>query len=319
MFFLPSFTQAKIVFRSKRDGSRNLYVMDDNGSNVKKITADEPGWPVPGWPVWSPDGRQIAFDRRPPGAPFWPQWYNIYIINNDGSNLQRLTHEQALEGRPSWSPDGQHIIFDSNRNGTSQIWKMNLITKELQQLTRTEGLSTSAAWSPNGKYIVFRDDAPTGYFTVYMMRANGSERRALVPGDSLHLRYSPRWSPDSKSVVYIEHTLDQTLRVISVNPVIQNIETDKRKIVDTPNNWDIHSACFADNGRQLLIAAILLNEEAPNSEKYDIYSYHLLSGEIVNLTNTSSDDFMMDWISDDVLSVTANGKKKVTWSELKKK
>ncbi len=313
LFMLPSLTQAKIVFRSKVDGILSLYVMDDDGSNVQRLTKYQASWPV-----WSPDGKQIAFARRPQGAPNWPERYAIYIINNDGTNLHRLTNEDTVEWMPSWSPDGLHIIFESNRSGTSQIWKMNLITKDMRQLTRTAGLTTEAAWSPDGKYIAYRDDPPRGYFTVYVMRANGVAHRALVPGDSFHLRYFPRWSSDSKSVVYIEKTLDQDSQVVTIKPVIHNIETEKRKIVDTPNNWYIHSACFTDNGKQLLVSAKHWNKDSLNAEKFDIYRYHLVTGKTVKLTNTPQDDIMMDWISDDVLSVDPQSKKKLTWSALKK-
>ena len=199
LFFLPTLTHAKIVFRSVvRGAGASIYVMDDDGHNVQRLTDD--GW----WPVWSPDGKQIAFWRKPPGAPDWPQKYAVYIINNDDSNLHRLTNENTKEGQPSWSPDGHHIAFSSYRSGTSQIYRMNLATKEIRQLTHTDGLTVEPSWSPDGKYIAYRDDSPNGQFTVYVMRDDGGGQRELVPGDFWHLRSFPCWSPDSQSVMYIE-------------------------------------------------------------------------------------------------------------------
>ena len=63
--------------------------------------------------------------------------------------------------------------------------------------------------------------------------------------------------------------------------------------------------------KHLLISARLLNKEKPRSEKYDIYRFHRVTGEIVNLTNTPAlNEISMDWIGDDVLPVSPRGKKK---------
>ena len=122
------------------------------------------------------------------------------------------------------------------------------------------------------------------------------------------LRSFPCWSPDSQSVMYIEDALGQDgerLVCVSRKPVIHNIQTGKRQVVDTPDDWSIHSACFMGSNN-LLISA---KGQDGNPDKYEIYRYHLVKGEIVNLTNTPGDDYAMDWISDDVLPVTPQGKK----------
>jgi Tol biopolymer transport system component len=277
--------------------------MDDDGRNVQRLTD------AALWPVWSPDGKQIAFRKRRPMIPKQTPTYAVFIINSDGSNLHQLTNEEANEGEPSWSPDGRHIAFSSARVDRSDIWTINFATKEMRRLTRTDGLTVEPSWSPDGKYIAYRDDSPNGQFTVYVMRANGDDQRELAPGDFWRRRGLPRWSPDSQSVVYTEDTFGQEgerLVTLSRKAVIHNIRTDKRQIVGTPDNWSIHSACFMGS-KQLLISA---KGRDGNPDKYEIYRYHLVTGEIVNLTNTPLDDYAMDWISDDVLSVTPQGKKK---------
>jgi len=96
---------------------------------------------------------------------------------------------------------------------------------------------------------------------------------------------------------------------------MHHIETGRQQVVETPEAWRIHSACFMGSN-PLLISAKPWHENNPNAEKYDIYSYHLVTGDIVNLTNTPGDDYAMDGISDDVLSVIPHGKK-VTGGALK--
>jgi Tol biopolymer transport system component len=64
---------------------------------------------------WSPDGTKLAFYRGPEGD------RDIYIINVDGTGLQRLTNGGDNLG-PSWSPDGQWIAFTSFRDGNNEIY-----------------------------------------------------------------------------------------------------------------------------------------------------------------------------------------------------
>jgi len=317
---LPTLAHAKIVFRSVvRGAGAGLYVMDDDGRNVRRLT--DGGW----WPVWSPDGKQIAFEKSLPVERGQTQQFAVFIINSDGSNLRRLTDDneddlnggRLFEGKPSWSPDGHHIAFTSARAtkpGTSgaEIYTMDLTTKKMRRLTRRESLKTSVSWSPDGRYIAYRDDALIrGFPTIFVMRADGSGQRELVEADMFHFRYGPRWSPDSQSVVYDEDNFGPGG---GSQVVIHNIKTDKRQVVDTPDNWDVHGACFMGS-KHLLISA---KGQDDNPDKYEIYRYHLVTGEIVNLTNTPAvNDYAMDWISDDVLSVSPNDKKKLMWGTLK--
>ncbi|MYG00468.1 hypothetical protein F4212_15235 [Candidatus Poribacteria bacterium] len=310
LFLLPTLTHAKIVFKSGSD----IYVMDDDGSNLNVFTSRVPGSSV-SWPVWSPDGKQIAFRRRRPIVPKQSPTYAIYIINSDGTSEFRVTEGDDDEYKPSWSPDGKYLVFTSDRlaipgKGQKDVWTVNIATKALRRLTRTVSLTTAVAWSPDGKYIAYRDDI-SGHTTIHLMRADGSRQHELVKGEGGHRRNFPRWSVDSQSVLYTEWNGH------SEKVVIHNIKHNRRQVVDTPNNWLIHSVCFMGS-KYLLMSAKRWNRENPGAEKYDLYRYHLVTGESVNLTNTPAvDDYMADWISDDVLPVSPQGKKKVTWGELK--
>jgi hypothetical protein len=80
----------RIAFVSTRDGSADIYVMNADGSSQTRLSDDHIHGTLP---VWSPDGRQIAF-LPIGGSP------DIYVMNADGSSQTKL----ALGGNPVWSP-----------------------------------------------------------------------------------------------------------------------------------------------------------------------------------------------------------------------
>jgi TolB protein len=71
-------------------------------------------------PSVSPDGTGIAFVAISDGNS------EIYVMNRDGSGLQRLTHVVAEDTSPNWSPDGRRLVFVSDRGGRSAIYEIDV-------------------------------------------------------------------------------------------------------------------------------------------------------------------------------------------------
>ena len=137
LFCLPSLAAAKIVFISNRDAGNNIYVMDDDGSNVQRLTFTEFSQFDSG-PIWSPDGTRIAFHRNVSKNPR-SQQTEVFIMDPDSSNVQQLTDDHSLDGSCTWSPDGTRIAFTSTRNKGFDIYAMDILTREVDQLTHNPG------------------------------------------------------------------------------------------------------------------------------------------------------------------------------------
>ncbi len=105
--------------RVTNNGERNSEVFVMNRDGIDPINLSRhPAFD--GWPAWSPDGRKILFASNRDGID--RNDFNNYVIDVDGSNLQRLTHSPGYEdARPIWSLDGSKIVFNRQIGGTGAM------------------------------------------------------------------------------------------------------------------------------------------------------------------------------------------------------
>jgi len=140
-------TGAQIAFISDRTGLPQLYIMNSDGSNVRRLT--DAGYASS--PSWSPDGKLIAFawDRKyGPGAPGGQDIYLIQVVPNaDGTyTMSQLTHDGGRCDFPSWSPDNRHIVYANSTDGRPDHWR---IWTMLSDGTQRRPLTGNGADMPN--------------------------------------------------------------------------------------------------------------------------------------------------------------------------
>lgn len=172
----------RIAFSSSKDGSPEIYVMDINGSNYKKLTRS---FGIDVSPVFSPDGSQIAFVSDRGGSP------QIYIMASDGTRIRRLTFEGSYNTSPAWSPDGKWIAYVGLKNGNNQIFMIKSDGTDTRQLTEA-GNNENPTFSPDGMFIAF-DSSRDGNKGVYIMTLNGERQKRITPGNVTAM--NPEWSP----------------------------------------------------------------------------------------------------------------------------
>ena len=314
--FLP--IDSKIVFCVDGD----IFVMNDDGSRRRRLTLNTTA--LDNNPRWSPDGTQITFTRdmdrtkRQTTA-------EVFIMNADDTDPQRLTYNNVLDAYSSWSPDGHHLAFSSTRSGAWEVFVIALATRAVRQLTGIEDEVGSASpdWSPDGTQIVFsrfiRIKNGISPKTIYVMDADGQHQRPVLPDSPRNgprtLRYFPRWSADGLRILFAEVQWFPDGDVEKL--IVQRLGGAKKVITDVNdrlgNNWLGAGASWMSNDRAILFS--LKRMDKPNSN-YNLYRYTFETRGLKRLTRNPSDEEWPDWI-EGTLSVSPHGKLTTRWGEIK--
>lgn len=227
-----------MVYRApqKRNGQNidDLYVMDYDGHNLRRLTRD--GVAIVG-PRWSCDGQYIYFTSYRLGypavfrvdmqgnmlrladfrglstgavpSPTDPDSIAIilshqgnpelYILNARTRALTRLTTTaQAAEASPCWSPDGRRICYVSDVAGSPQLYIVDVATKQSRRLTLRGGENVQPDWGKNGIVFATRRGWPYRIAVIDPDRGESS-LRYLTPVNEQY--ESPSWAPDGRHVV----------------------------------------------------------------------------------------------------------------------
>ena len=166
----------KMAFSSSRSGSPEICVVDASGGGLHCLTSSK-GPDVS--PTWNrKTNAQIAFVSGRTGLP------QIYTMEADGTNLQRMT-DQGYAVSPNWAPNGQFLSFAWVRKygpgepGASDLYLMDIASKQWVQLTHDGGRNDFPCWSPDNRHIVFQSNR-SGSLQIWSMLADGSKVQQLT-------------------------------------------------------------------------------------------------------------------------------------------
>jgi len=196
----------KIVFTSNRVSYDDLFIMNDDGTNIKQLTkkgkcydahftpdgktifyengddiwkmSAEGGGQVnlsnspdkiEAFPVVAPDGSRVAYLFA------WPGGFEIYTMKLDGTDPKPVT-SRDIDWMPAWSPDSKKIAFSSLRSGSFNIWIVNRDGSGLKAVTKFGGerIAITPVFSPDGKQVAFSTIAEGTAWEIWVVNVDGS-------------------------------------------------------------------------------------------------------------------------------------------------
>ena len=252
--------RVRIAFVSDRDGNPEIYAINSDGSDLRRLTM-HPG--VDRAPVWSPNGRGLAFVSDRSGQA------GLFLMNVRTGEVTPLLESQApgqslSSSRMAWSPDGKYLAYSITETKEREIFieVLSLETGATKRLHR--GMAPS--WSPDGAWLAFNaGQIPQ----IAVMPSVGGDPVPLLtkPEGSFSVDLLPAWSPDGSSILFSSSrgTTEDDLRKGKINFDVYVQDTDEDAGVRLTNSsGDDHAWSWSPDGNKF----VFTTDRDGNAEVY---------------------------------------------------
>ncbi|MDR3692089.1 MAG: hypothetical protein P4L46_22100 [Fimbriimonas sp.] len=189
----------RLAFNRLIDGSYQIFVCDQDGTNTHQLTLD-PGDKFR--PTWSPDSKSLLYTRE------LAQTQQLFVVTPDGSNQVNLSNNTFTDHGGCWSPDGTSIMFTRYRDGKNRICTMNADGSGQREITSGSLNDSDETWSPDGSRVAFIRYVTDYDRRIYVMKPDGSGQREIpldswieAKDETLEPR-APAWSQDGRYIAF---------------------------------------------------------------------------------------------------------------------
>ncbi|HXV76250.1 MAG TPA: Tol-Pal system beta propeller repeat protein TolB [Candidatus Polarisedimenticolaceae bacterium] len=258
----------RISFVSTHGDDKEVYLMDYDGSRIRRLTTTNT---INLTPAWSPDGNELAYvswrGRQPA----------VYVMSSDGKLGELGIVASELSSAPDWSPDGRRLVYSADVEGNVELFVLDRLSGRNTRLTRHAAIETSPAYSPNGREIAFTSDR-AGVPQIYLMDAEGvNVRRVSWTGD---YNDSAAWSPSGDRLAYASR-VDGFFQIVVLDLSTEQVTplTAARAHNENPR--------WSPDGRHIVFAS-------NRGGNYQIYTMRANGAEVRQLTR-GRESVTPDW------------------------
>jgi TolB protein len=228
----------QIAYVVRRGATYELQIADADGERAQYLLRSNE--PIIS-PVWSPDGRRIAYVSFESKKPI------VYVHHVSENKRQVVASFRGSNSAPAWSPDGKTIAVVLSVEGGSQIYLINSDgSGPRRRISNSQSIDTEPRYSPDGKQLYFTSDRG-GSPQIYRMSATGGEAQRVTFRGSYNV--TPRPSPDGRVLAYVTRDSGK-FQVALMDLANQQVQ------VITDSDRD-ESPSFAPNGRMILLATVI--------------------------------------------------------------
>ncbi len=173
--------------------------------------------------VFSPDGNSIYFVSDRDSS----DW-EIYRMDTNGQQIERLTYIDGPAMYPELSPDGNKVVFAENHYGPeSEIYIMNSDGSHIKQLTDNQIHDGNPSFSPDGKHIIFDAWDENAYPEIFVMDTSGKNRRQITRTSGAWWNSDPSYTKDGRKIYYsIGFNADNHIAIMDSNGMNSTDITD---------------------------------------------------------------------------------------------
>src|SRR5436305_5736007 len=233
-----------VAFVTNIAGRNNIWVVPSGGGWPSQLTISDQRQIDP---VWSPNGKWIAFSSDHDGD---EQWDLLLVSPLTGEMVNLTNTPDVAEEGAAWSPDSRYIAYMSKprKSSTFEIEVMDVLTKRFRPLTKDTSKELgnfNPLWSRDGKWIAYTQIHATGKDSnIFVADAMSGKATLFTPHSDEHTYQATAFSPDGKYLLITSNATGYE------NAGLLEIASKKIEWL-TNQKWEIASGSFSPDGRQV--------------------------------------------------------------------
>jgi len=175
----------------------SIYELSLDTMQAHAITAPPRVWDGDLNPVFSPDGRKIAFLRGIEGLV-----RDIYVVSASGGEPKQITRDERIIDSLAWTPDNASIIFSSDRGGKFALWKASARGGEPERLPVGDEDAYQPAISAATRRLLFTESSATWSIVGFPLSSNGRAGKPIAVVSSTQQDSAPSFAPDGSRFAF---------------------------------------------------------------------------------------------------------------------